>query len=300
MTSARFQRDFPSIMASGLQKYPAYGSLQKDIAEPWPVGRWRECFGPSGIPFKIMWTKTEVQVVSWKCCDFINVMCFIVLSASSSGNVSSCLMLIQIGQHLRSMRESKRKRFFSPMAQIKVGFLSGVFRVSWARTRLFFGMDGLPPRSIRKKNSCRDTDEFEIVWDRNSKISAPDEGIDLVVRCCCEKGSEVTDSAEVLILGAIEMLVNILPHCNESVSTSLQSYFNESTPFLKPVVFCRTLGVFYNLLESLICWMFCHAGPPLVDWLSRWSSLPPPSRCSSKRRKVKVWWFAGRTSPRRS
>ena len=109
---------------------------------------------------------------------------------------------------------------------------SGVFRVSWARTRLFFGMDGLPPRSIRKK-SCRDTGEFEIVWDRNSKISAPDEGIDLVVRCCCEKGSEVTDSAEVLILGAIKMLVNILPHCNESVSTSLQSYFNESTLFLK-------------------------------------------------------------------
>ena len=73
----------------------------------------------------------------------------------------------------------------------------------------------------------------------------------------------MTDSAEVLILGAIEMLVNILPHCNESVSTSLQSYFNESTPFLKPVVFCRTLGVFYNLLEV----------PYLLNVLSCWTTV---------------------------
>ena len=71
-------------------------------------------------------------------------------------------MLIGIGQHLRSMRESKRKRFFSPMAQIKVGFRRECFAFPGLGPDFFFGMDGLPPRSIRKK-SCRDTDEFEIV-----------------------------------------------------------------------------------------------------------------------------------------
>ena len=43
---------FHSIMASGLQKYPAYGSLQKDIAEPWPVGRLERMFWASRDSFQ--------------------------------------------------------------------------------------------------------------------------------------------------------------------------------------------------------------------------------------------------------
>ena len=159
----KFQRDFPQYHGFRTPKISSLWQLAEGHCRALASWMMEGMFWAPRDSFQNNVNKNRGTSSELKCCDFINVMCFIVLSASSSGNVSSCLMLIQIGQHLRSMRESKRKRFFSPMAQIKVGFLSGVFRVSWARTRLFFGMDGLPPRSIRKKNSCRDTDEFEIV-----------------------------------------------------------------------------------------------------------------------------------------
>ncbi len=238
----------------GLQKYPAYGSLQKDIAEPWPVDGGclsiRESFDPL-IPSQIMWTKTEVDEwdkMLWLCqCDlFYSALCLPDRpSPEEYAGVKTEEVLFTNGSDQgRISRECFS--FSRARALVLNGWVASTFHP--------------------KKIAVRDRWVWDSLRMKLQNLSPCDKGIDLVVRCCCEKGSEVADLAEVLtpgdrastmrwmtqflilLVSGNQMFVNMLSQCNESASTSVFNHTSMKVPLSWYLV--EFLGVFYQHFRS--------------------------------------------------
>lgn len=139
---------------SGLQKYPAYGTLQKDIADSW---RWWICANLVDIP-KLHCMYTRCFLV--RSCIVLRMHCPLNISRRIHLLCCSLMKNHSIAQYCtaatrtpsfppRSMPEWKPNRFSSPTVQIKVRGGLGEFSGSWG-----IRLEDYLPACVMEAKSC--------------------------------------------------------------------------------------------------------------------------------------------------